>query len=160
MRRDQTRCAEIRRDAERCRDACRDAPRQVVTIELDPAMVELQRANPWSRQLFDDPKITRLLGDAAEVLPALPEGYFDAAVHDPPANAMSGELYSLEMYRALRRLLRPGGVLFHYVGDPASKASGRLFKGVLQRLREAGFDAKTTPAAYGITAVAHCGKPR
>lgn len=80
--------------------------------------------------------------------------YFDAAVHDPPANAMSGELYSLEVYRALRRLLRPGGVLFHYVGDPASKASGRLFKGVLQRLREAGFDAKTTPAAYGITAVA------
>ena len=61
---------------------------------------------------------------------------------------------SLEVYRALRRLLRPGGVLFHYVGDPASKASGRLFKGVLQRLREAGFDAKTTPAAYGITAVA------
>jgi len=137
-----------------CAAARRAGVREVVTIELDPAMVELQRANPWSRQLFDDPKITRLLGDATEVLPALPEGYFDAAVHDPPANAMSGELYSLEVYRALRRLLRPGGVLFHYVGDPASKASGRLFKGVLQRLREAGFDAKTTPAAYGITAVA------
>jgi len=56
----------------------------VVTIELDPAMVELQRANPWSRQLFDDPKITRLLGDATEVLPALPEGWRGRPPpHDP-----------------------------------------------------------------------------
>ncbi len=29
---------------------------EVVTIELDPLMVYLQRANPWSSELFDDPK--------------------------------------------------------------------------------------------------------
>ena len=30
---------------------------EVVTIELDPLMVYLQRANPWSSDLFDDGKI-------------------------------------------------------------------------------------------------------
>lgn len=52
----------------------------------------------------------------------------------------------------LRRVLTPNGVLFHYIGDPSSKASGRLFKGVLERLREAGFEPKTNAGAFGITA--------
>ena len=133
---------------------------EVATIELDPLMVYLQRANPYSRALFEDAKIRRLLGDATEVLPALPESYFDYCIHDPPANAMSGELYSLEFYQQLRRVLRNGGVLFHYIGDPSSKASGKLFRGVLERLREAGFEAKTAAEAYGITATARHGNPR
>jgi predicted methyltransferase len=133
---------------------------EVVTIELDPLMVYLQRSNPWSAALFEDgvavedKMIRRLLGDATQVLPTLPDGYFDAAIHDPPTNAMSGELYSLEVYRGLRRVLRRGGVLFHYIGDPSSRTSGKMFKGVIERLREAGFDAKTTADAFGVTAVA------
>lgn len=127
---------------------------EVYTIELDPAMVAMQRANPWSADLFDDGKITRLIGDATELLPAIPSARFDCMVHDPPTNSMSGELYSLEFYAELRRALKPNGVLFHYIGDPSSKASGRLFKGVAQRLREAGFESKVAPAAFGIAAVA------
>ena len=135
------------------------AVERVYTIELDPLMVELQRANPWSEALFEDyaevggGKITRLLGDATDILPALPEAAFDACVHDPPANAMSGELYSCELYTKIRRCLRPGAAFFHYVGDPSSKASGRLFKGIGERLREAGFEnVKSSKAAYGISA--------
>ena len=126
---------------------------EVVTIELDPLMVSVQRANPWSSELFTNEKVTRLLGDATEILPALPDGYFGFVVHDPPANSMSGELYSLEFYSQLRRVLKDGGTLYHYVGDPSSKASGRLFKGIRERLREAGFaDTKTVQQAYGIVA--------
>ena len=117
---------------------------EVVTIELDPLMVYLQRANPWSNDLFEDGKIRRLVGDATEVLPALPDGRFDAVIHDPPANALSGELYSLSFYSELRRVLRPGGLLYHYIGDPSSKASGKLFKGIHERLREAGFASTST----------------
>ena len=110
-------------------------------------------ANPWSEELFSHDKVTRLLGDATEVVPALPSGHFSFVVHDPPANALSGELYSLEFYQQLARVLKPGGTCFHYVGDPSSKASGRLFKGILERLREAGFaDAKTVKQAYGVLA--------
>ena len=66
---------------------------------------------------------------------------------------MSGELYSAEFYAALRRVLRDGGTLYHYIGDPTSKASGKLFKGVLERLREVGFSSvKIHPEAYGVVA--------
>lgn len=128
---------------------------EVVTIELDPLMVEMQRANPWSADLFSHDKVTRLLGDATTVVPALPDAHFSFVVHDPPANAMSGELYSLGFYSELRRVLKEGGTLYHYVGDPSSKASGKLFKGILERLREAGFaNARTVQQAYGIVASA------
>lgn len=130
----------------------RPAVSEVWTIELDPLMVEMQRANPWSAQLFDSPKVHRLLGDATDVLPALEDGSFDCCVHDPPANSLAGELYSLAVYKELRRVLRRGGVLFHYIGDPGSKASGKLFRGISERLQAAGFDTKIVPQAYGILA--------
>ena len=41
---------------------------------------------------------TRLLGDATELVPLLPAAAFDCAVHDPPAQAMAGELYSVPRY--------------------------------------------------------------
>jgi len=62
------------------------------------------------------------------------------------------------VYQELHRVLRPGGALYHYIGDPASTASGRLFAGVKSRLAAAGFDAvRTAPAAFGVTASA--GRP-
>ena len=77
------------------------------------------------------------------------------AVHSHAHSHSHSQLYSLEFYAQLRRVLKDGGTLFHYVGDPSSKASGRLFKGIAERLREAGFeDVKTVAKAYGIAAVA------
>ena len=88
--------------------------------------------------------------DAVELLPAFDAGSFDVVVHDPPAQAMAGELYSASFYAELRRVLRPNGILYHYIGDPSSKASGKLFRGVGQRLRDAGFGTTQTVArAYG-----------
>jgi len=34
----------------------------VITIELDPTVVEIARQNPWSRALFSNPKIERRVG--------------------------------------------------------------------------------------------------
>lgn len=104
-------------------------------------------------------QVTRLLGDATELLPQLPSDYFGLVMHDPPANSMSGELYSAQFYAELHRVLKDGGSLYHYVGDPASKASGKLFKGILERMRSVGFtEVKTVSAAYGI--VAKCSKDK
>lgn len=67
----------------------------------------------------------------------------------------SAQLYSLAFYLELHRVLKSGGTLYHYIGDPSSKASGKLFRGVADRLRKAGFAApKTSERAFGITAVA------
>jgi predicted methyltransferase len=126
---------------------------EVVTIELDPGAQEIARLNPWSRGLFENPKITQLMGDAFEVVPAFEDESFTRILHDPPAFSLAGQLYSGEFYRQLYRVLRRGGRLFHYIGDLNSKSGGTVTKGVLRRLQEAGFTRITRrPEAFGVVA--------
>ncbi len=125
----------------------------VTTIELDPAVHSIIRRNPWSRALFALGNVTLLLGDSGELLPALPPGSFDLVIHDPPMFSLAGELYALEFYRALHRVLRRRGRLFHYIGNPESKSGGTVTRGVVRRLQEAGFARITPrPEAFGVTA--------
>ncbi len=128
--------------------------RRVITIELDPAVIQLARLNPWSRPLFDNPAICQQIGDSFEMVKTYGAGSFNCIIHDPPAFALAGELYSSEFYRELYRVLRPGGRLFHYVGNPDSK-SGRVFTaGVIRRLQSVGFVRITRcPGAFGVTAL-------
>lgn len=125
----------------------------VTTIELDPGAQAMARLNPWSRELFANPKITRVMGDACEVVPAFDDESFGRVMHDPPTFKLAGELYSSAFYRELYRVLKRGGRLFHYIGDPNSKASGGITRGVLRRLHEAGFSRVVRRAeAYGVVA--------
>ena len=125
----------------------------VTTIELDPGAQAIARLNPWSQELFTNPAITQVMGDACEVVPTLANESFNRIVHDPPTFALAGELYSGAFYRELYRVLKCGGRLSHYVGDPASKASGGVTRGVLRRLQEAGFARVVRRAeAYGVVA--------
>jgi predicted methyltransferase len=112
---------------------------QVVTIELDPTVQDLARLNPWSRDLFENPKIERLYGDAFDVIQNFPENAFARIIHDPPTFTLAGHLYSTEFYRRLYRVLKRGGRLFHYIGDPQSPSGRRTTQGVIRRLQEAGF---------------------
>ncbi len=125
----------------------------VTTIELDPAVLEIARANPWSRALFEHPRITQLIGDSAELIEQLADESFDRIVHDPPAFSLGGQLYSEALYRHFHRVLRRGGRLFHYVGDP-HHASGRgITRGVVRRLQAAGFSRIVArPEAFGVAA--------
>jgi len=132
--------------------AARTAER-VLTIELDPAVVALARQNPWSQPLFTDPRIQVLIGDGAELLPALASGVFSCVIHDPPTFALAGELYTLEFYREVMRVLRPRGRMFHYIGDPESKSGRAVTARVRERLRQAGFQRLTpAPRAFGLLA--------
>jgi len=125
----------------------------VTTVELDPACQEVARANPWSARLFDHPRITQLIGDIGELIATLPEAGFNRIIHDPPTFSLAGELYSGEFYRACWRVLRPGGRLFHYIGDPESRSGAQVTRGVVRRLQEAGFSrVQPAPAAFGVTA--------
>jgi predicted methyltransferase len=126
---------------------------EVVTIELDPGAQEIARLNPWSRALFDTPKIHQVMGDAFEVVQSFDDESFARIIHDPPTFSLAGELYSGAFYRQLYRMLKRGGRLFHYIGDPNSKASGGITKGALRRLQEAGFTRVVRKAeAYGVVA--------
>jgi hypothetical protein len=125
----------------------------VITIELDPTAQQMARYNPWSRSLFDNPRIEQIIGDAFEIIASFDDGEFHTIIHDPPMLSLAGELYSGEFYRDSWRVLRRGGKLFHYIGDPDSKSGARTTRGVVRRLQEAGFRRVVPkPQAFGVAA--------
>lgn len=125
----------------------------VTTIELDPTVVEVCRANPWSQQLFHNSKISRHVGDAFDVIETLEDQAYSRVVHDPPMFKLAGHLYSTEFYEETYRVLKGKGRLFHYIGDPKSKSGRVVTKGVIKRLQDAGFRRiKPWPQAYGVIA--------
>lgn len=126
----------------------------VTTIELDPAGLAVARENPWSRDLFTNPKITQIVGDAYEEVAKLPSGAFSLVLHDPPTISLAGELYSTEFYRQLSRVLASRGRVFHYIGDLSSALGKRVASGATKRLREAGFRRVIPhPEAFGLLAI-------
>jgi len=126
---------------------------QVVTIEVEPVVRDLARLNPWSRELFDQTKIELRDGDSAQIVPSLEPGSFSAVLHDPPAINLAGELYSSAFYGAVARLLTRNGKFFHYIGDADSPSGGRTTRGVVKRLRDAGFSrVSVVRDAFGVLA--------
>lgn len=126
---------------------------EVITIELDPAGLEVARLNPWSRPLFTDPKIKQVVGDAYEEVQHFADRSFARIIHDPPMFSMGGELYSGAFYKQLYRVLKSNGRLFHYIGDLESSSNRSLVPGIMRRLKEAGFKRVTRHnEAFGVVA--------
>jgi len=127
--------------------------REVITIELDPAVLEVARLNPWSRRLFEDARIRQVVGDSYEEVQELEDGSFSRIIHDPPMFSLAGDLYSAETYRHLYRILKPKGRMFHYVGDLSSRSGRNVTRGVVRRLQEVGFSRiARRPEAFGLVA--------
>jgi predicted methyltransferase len=126
---------------------------QIVTVELDPTVLEVARLNPWSRQLFGHPRIQQTIADVFEAIQTFEDGAFSRIVHDPPTLSLAGELYSGEFYRQSYRVLGRKGRMFHYIGDPDSRSGRNATRGVVRRLQEAGFSRVIRkPAAFGVVA--------
>ncbi|NJE85344.1 methyltransferase domain-containing protein [Thermococcus sp. CX2] len=126
----------------------------VITIEKDRNVIELARINPWSQELFRSQNIQVIHGDAFEVVKRFNDESFDVIIHDPPRFSLAGQLYSQEFYGELFRILKPGGRLFHYVGNPGKRYRRKdLQKGVMERLRKAGFvGVRRVEEALGVVA--------
>ena len=126
---------------------------EVVTIELDPMVLEVARLNPWSQALFDNPRIEQIVGDSFEEIQVFEDESFSRIVHDPPMFSLAGDLYSGECYRHLFRILKPKGRMFHYIGDLDSRSGRNVARGVVRRLQEAGFRRIVRkPGAFGVVA--------
>ncbi len=129
------------------------AVRGVVCFEADDNVLDVARRNLASAALFSDLKIDLRQADVFAGIDSLPDAYFDRVFHDPPRLSLAGELYSLEFYRKLHRVMKPGARLFHYTGAPGEKAGKRVRAGVGRRLQEAGFEAiRDRPEAQGLSA--------
>jgi predicted methyltransferase len=111
----------------------------VLTIELSPEVMGLRAQNPWSQDLGKE-GIEQRQGSSYELIQTMEASSFDSVVHDPPRFSLAGELYSEEFYREIYRVLRKGGRLFHYTGNPHVVKKGSSFvDGVIRRLKAAGF---------------------
>jgi hypothetical protein len=125
----------------------------VTTIELDPMVIDIARENPWSRELFNNPKITQIFGSSFDKIKEFGDGQFNTIVHDPPTFSLAGELYSEEFYKQTWRVLKRGGKLFHYVGDLSSKQGHKVATGAANRLRSAGYaKVERHPEAFALVA--------
>ncbi|HTY92442.1 MAG TPA: methyltransferase domain-containing protein [Steroidobacteraceae bacterium] len=114
---------------------------QVLSCEKNPGVLWLRELNPWSPP--PDARLTLRHAAIETHIGTLTDATFDVVLHDPPRIGIAGELYSKAFYRQLARVLRPGGVLFHYTGNPNRLTSGRDVPGeVLRRLRDSGFSAR------------------
>jgi len=113
--------------------------RVVYGVEIDESVLWIAERNPWSRELGSG-GVVILRGDVVEEVAVFPENYFDKVLHDPPRYSSStGDLYSLEFYRELYRVLKPGGKLYHYTGEPGKHRGAGIVKGIGERLKRAGF---------------------
>ncbi len=130
----------------------------VHSFEKNPDVLSLRQINPWSPDV-DDPayagRFTLTEGDVSKFIAELPCAHFDAALHDPPRFGIAGQLYSLDFYEQLARVLKPGAPMFHYTGNPNAKTSGRDVPGeVIKRLGKAGFRAERKLDGVFATALA------
>ncbi|MEN2974305.1 MAG: RsmD family RNA methyltransferase [Candidatus Caldarchaeales archaeon] len=113
---------------------------QVITFEIDENVLKIAHLNPWSKWL-EDSRIKIFNEDVSKGVERYRE-YFDIVIHDPPRMSLAGELYSLRFYQELFRVLKRGGRLIHYVGQPGIHSGKKILKGVMERMRMAGFDVK------------------
>ncbi|MFM1885410.1 MAG: hypothetical protein RL026_567 [Pseudomonadota bacterium] len=113
----------------------------LTSFERSAEVLWLRSVNPWSPAV--SPALDLHHADVAQALPTLPAASVDAVLHDPPRFSIAGELYSQAFYDGLARVLRPGGLLFHYTGTPNARSHGRdLQAEVMRRLAQAGFSAR------------------
>jgi predicted methyltransferase len=112
---------------------------RVVTCEVDPNVLAIAARNPWSEDLFADERIEIVPTDLRQFARVCGDARFDCVFHDPPTIQQAGELYGEDLYRQLARVLKPSGILYHYVGAPGARRGQDYVRGVIRRLRSAGF---------------------
>jgi uncharacterized protein len=124
----------------------------VFTCEKDANVIEVAMHNPWSKELFNNKKISIINTSSFEQVKLFKNGMFDAVIHDPPRLSFATELYSLEFYKEVFRVLKNKGKLYHYTGNPGSKNRKMDLAGnVMERLRKAGF-GNVKRAHFGVAA--------
>jgi hypothetical protein len=124
----------------------------VITIEFDPVVLDICRINPWSRSLFTNPKIHKIIGDSAALAEIFADGTFNAIIHDPPTFQLAGDLYAQSLYQTFYRILKDKGRMFHYIGNPDSRSGATIGRGVVERLEAVGFSVNPKGSAFGVLA--------
>ena len=125
----------------------------VFTCEKDENVLEIAQLNPWSKELFNNKKISIIKTGIFDEIKVFKSGMFDAVIHDPPRFVLAPELYSQEFYVQAFRVLKKGGKIYHYTGSPGKRFRKiNLPVNVAKKLRAAGFK-EIENAHYGLVAL-------
>ena len=115
----------------------------VYTFEVDKNVLLVASYNPYSQELWANKKIHLTEGkDSTEAILDFSDSFFDRIIHDPPTFVRAPQLYHLDFYKQLFRVLKKGGLLYHYAPAPGKTkdARGREFhKQIIKGLKDAGF---------------------
>ena len=114
--------------------------KQVTTIERDPTVIELQKLNPWSQELFTRKNITCLEGDAPQLIKNVDKESFDNIIYDAGTPRSSGTFFSTENYAETFRILKRKGKIYHYIPRPQVKQGRDFAQEVIRRLEGLGFE--------------------
>ncbi|MGC8648907.1 MAG: MnmC family methyltransferase [Candidatus Micrarchaeia archaeon] len=113
----------------------------IYSYEISESVIKIAKINPWSRKAFEDNRLSLKNKDIKKDISELKNEYFDKILHDPPNVKIDGDLYSLNFYKELYRILKPKGILYHFVGGGRIPREYKVdyLKGVVNRLAYAGF---------------------
>jgi predicted methyltransferase len=133
--------------------AGKETVNEVITFEIDENVLRIAEHNPYSNELFSNPKIKLFRESVFDGIKKLPSNSFDRVLHDPPTLSFAPNLYSAEFYEELLRVMKPKAILYHYCPNPGKTKGRTYYLTILKKLKEAGFiNTKYNEKSSGIRA--------
>jgi len=89
----------------------------VVELSGEVMQLALEHMAPFNNHLADDPRVKLYLDDARHFIERAPDDSYDVISMEAPPPTSDGaySLYTVEFFEEARRVLRPGGVLMHFL---------------------------------------------
>lgn len=116
---------------------------KVITFERDENVLSIAEMNPLSKGLFTSTIIEIRRADVVEAIKEFNDETFECIIHDPPTFKLSPELYSVNFYDELRRVLKKRGRLYHYMPRYKVRRGYNFPLKIREKCKKAGFSIVT-----------------
>jgi len=116
--------------------------REITLVDIDPYMLKFSKENPIMRRInknsFYDKRVKAISQDAFNFVKNTKERY-NLIIVDliDPRTPSSTRVYSLEFYKALKKILKENGVFVTQAGDAFYKK--KVFCSIIKTVKKAGF---------------------
>jgi spermidine synthase len=111
----------------------------VVDISGEITTLALRALSRFNNDLARDPRVAVHLDDGRHFVARAPAGSFDVVSMEPAPAIIDGahSLYTVEFYRDIRRVLRPGGVFMQYMPFRRALRAAHSRRGLSRYVRAA-----------------------
>ena len=97
--------------------------KEVTMVDIDGELIEIAKRylRKWHEGAFEDPRVRLVISDGRKFVESAKESEYDVVIidlTDPTEGSPSRYLYTLEFYREVRRILRPGGAMVTQATSP------------------------------------------